>query len=77
MGEGWKYERKPTDCGNGGDDFTELQFVQDGCFTGRIESDHENSHLFLSPYSVKELGNADTHFGVGAGQGGGGGFLPF
>jgi hypothetical protein len=28
---------------------TKLELVQDGGFTGSIETDHQNSHLFLSP----------------------------
>ena len=28
--------------------FTELEFVKDGGFTGGIETDHEDTHLFLA-----------------------------
>ena len=28
-----------TDCGNGGDDFTELEFVEDGGFSSGIKAD--------------------------------------
>ena len=28
-----------TDCGDGGDDFTELKFVEDGCFASGIKAD--------------------------------------
>jgi hypothetical protein len=30
--------RLPTDCGDGGDDFTQLQLVQNGSFTGGIQA---------------------------------------
>ena len=32
-----------TDGGDGSDDFTELKLVENGGFTGGIESDHENT----------------------------------
>jgi hypothetical protein len=32
-----------TNGGNGGDDFSELQFVQDSGLTGGIETDHQNT----------------------------------
>jgi hypothetical protein len=38
-----------TNGRDGGDDFTELQLVKDGGFTGSIETDHQNSHLLLAP----------------------------
>jgi hypothetical protein len=28
--------------------FTKLELVKNGCFTGSIETDHQDSHLFLS-----------------------------
>lgn len=39
---------KRTDSGNGGDDFAEFQFVQDGRFTGGIQSNHQYTHFFLT-----------------------------
>lgn len=38
-----------ADGGDGGDNFTKLELVEDGGFTGGIESDHQNSHLLLAP----------------------------
>ena len=32
-----------TNCWNCGDDFTELELVEDGRLAGSIETDHENS----------------------------------
>lgn len=36
-----------TDSGNGGNYFSQLEFVKDGGFTGGIKTNHENSHLLL------------------------------
>ena len=36
-----------TDSRDRGDDFTELELVQDGGLTGGIETNHQNSHFFL------------------------------
>ena len=38
-----------TDCGNGGDDFTQLQLVQNSGLSCSVETDHENAHLLSSP----------------------------
>lgn len=38
-----------TDGGDGSDDFTELQLVQDGGLSGGVETDHQNTHLLLPP----------------------------
>jgi hypothetical protein len=32
--------------------FTKLELVQDRCFTGSIETDHQDSHLFLAELSL-------------------------
>ena len=50
-----------TDCGNGGDDFTELQLVQNGGLSGGVETNHEDSHLLLAPQAVEQLGEGKTH----------------
>lgn len=50
-----------TNSGDGGDDFTKLQLVQNGGFTGGIETDHENSHLLLPPQLVENLRKGETH----------------
>lgn len=41
--------RRLTDCGDGGNNFTELQLIQNGSLSGSVETDHENSHLLLPP----------------------------
>jgi len=43
----WVCQR--TDCGDRGDNFTQLQLVQNCRFTGSIETDHQNAHLFPPP----------------------------
>ena len=52
-----------TDCGDGGDDFTELQLVENGGLSGGIETDHKNSHLLLSPETVEQTRECETHVG--------------
>jgi hypothetical protein len=54
-----------TDCGNGGDDFTELELVEDSGLSGGIETNHEDSHLLLAPQAVEQLGEGKTHVGGG------------
>jgi len=44
-----------TDCRDGCDNFTELQLVQNCSLSGGIQTNHQNSHLLLSPELVKEL----------------------
>lgn len=61
VGGGWTKAR--TDCGDGGDDFTELQLVEDGGLSGGIETNHENSHLLLSPETVEQTRECETHVG--------------
>jgi hypothetical protein len=38
-----------TNGGDRGDDFTELQLVQNGRLSGSIEANHQNTHLLLAP----------------------------
>lgn len=38
-----------TDGGDGSDDFTELQLVQNGGLSGSVKTDHQNTHLLLPP----------------------------
>jgi len=44
-----------SNCGDGCDDFTELQLVQNCGLSGSIQTNHQNSHLLLSPELIKEL----------------------
>jgi hypothetical protein len=52
-----------TNCGNSGDDFTELQLVKNGGLSGGIETNHQDSHLLLAPQAVEQLGESETHIG--------------
>lgn len=42
-----------TDSGNGGNDFAELELVQNRGLSGCVKTDHQDSHLLLTPQSVK------------------------
>ena len=52
-----------TDCGDGGDDLSQLQLVKDCGFTSCIQSNHENSHLFFAKEAFEEGGEHVTHVG--------------
>jgi len=55
-----------SNCRNGCDNFTKLQLVENGSLSGSIQTDHQNSHLLLSPETVEDLGKCETHdCGVG------------
>jgi hypothetical protein len=45
-----------TNGGDSGDDFTQLQFVQNGGLTGGVQTNHQNTHFLVAEESVKELG---------------------
>lgn len=38
-----------TDRRDCGDDFTELQLVEDGGLSGSVKTDHQDSHLLATP----------------------------
>lgn len=38
-----------TDCRDGGDDFTQLQLIEDGGLSCSVQTDHQNSHLLFTP----------------------------
>jgi hypothetical protein len=39
---------------NGCDNLAELELVQDGCLTGGVQADHQNSHLLLAEQTRKQ-----------------------
>jgi len=43
-----------ANCGNSGDDFAELKLVENGSLSGSVKSDHQDSHLLLSPQPVEQ-----------------------
>lgn len=55
--------RRLTDRGDGGDDFTQLQLVQNGGLSCGVKSDHQNSHLLLPPYLIEQSREGETHGG--------------
>lgn len=48
-----------TDGGDSGDDFAELELVENGGLSGSIQTHHENSHLLLG--EIQEFCNPQTH----------------
>lgn len=50
-----------TDCGDGGDDFTELELVQDGRLARCVETNHQDAHLLLAPEAIEQLRERETH----------------
>lgn len=50
-----------TDGRNGRDNFTELELVENRRLSGGVKTDHQNSHLLLSPKLVEDLGKRETH----------------
>ena len=50
-----------TDCRDGSNNFTEFQLVQDRSFSGSIKTDHQDSHLLLSPELIEQLRERETH----------------
>ena len=51
-----------TNCGNSGDDFAEFELVQNGGFTGSVETDHQDSHLLLGKEPRHQTGDRQPHF---------------
>jgi hypothetical protein len=57
-----------TDGRDGGDDFTELELVQNGGLAGSVETDHQNSHLLLveneeEADGIRQFRSCHTHLG--------------
>ena len=52
---------KLTNSGDGGDNLTELELVQNGGLTSSIKTNHENPHLLLGKKPAKQLGERQTH----------------
>jgi len=50
-----------TDCGNCCNNFTELELVQNGGLSSSIQTNHQDSHLLLSPELIEELRKCETH----------------
>jgi hypothetical protein len=52
-----------TNGRDGGDDFAQLQLVQDGSLSSRIQADHQDTHLLLAPEAIEQLRECETHGG--------------
>ena len=52
-----------TNCRDGGNNFAQLKFIQNSCFSGRIQTDHKDPH-FLFAEKIFEHAHEKTH-GVG------------
>lgn len=43
-----------TDCRDSGDDLAKLELIENGSLSGSVKSNHQDSHLLLSPESVEQ-----------------------
>jgi hypothetical protein len=50
-----------TDGGDGGDDLTDLELIEDVSFTDSVETDHEDLHLLLDEQPAEELPEREPH----------------
>lgn len=50
-----------TDGRDGGHDFTKLELVQNSGLSGGVKTNHQNTHLLLSPELIKQLRERETH----------------
>lgn len=50
-----------TDGRDGGNDFAQLELVQDGSLTGGIQTDHKDAHFLLAEEARKQFGDGETH----------------
>jgi len=44
-----------TDGGDGGDNLAKLELVENGGFTGSIQTDHKDAHLLLAEEAREQL----------------------
>ena len=56
-------EKRTTDSGDGGDNFSQLEFVEDGGFPCSIKAHHEDPHLFLPKEVLKQACKHVPHLG--------------
>ena len=50
-----------ADGGNGGDDLAQLELVQNGRLTGRVQADHQNSHLLFAKEAAEKICEQVAH----------------
>ncbi|GMS94578.1 hypothetical protein PENTCL1PPCAC_16753, partial [Pristionchus entomophagus] len=49
--------------GNSSDQLSQLQFVQDGCLSGAVESKHQNAHALICSEKAPEASEDESHSG--------------
>jgi hypothetical protein len=54
-------DERRTYGGDGGDDLAELELVEDGGLTGRVETNHEDPHLLLGEEAAEQLREREPH----------------
>lgn len=52
-----------TNSWDSSDDFTELKLIKNGSLSGSIQTNHQDSHLLLSPELIEQLRKCETHAG--------------
>jgi hypothetical protein len=57
-------DERLTDSGDGGDDLSELELVEDGGLTGSIEPNHQNPHLLLGEEAAEQLREREPHLSL-------------
>ncbi len=60
-GNGNGGEERLTNGRNGRYDLAQLELVQDRGLAGRVEPDHQDSHLLLTPQLIEQFGDLKTH----------------
>lgn len=46
---------------NSSHNLSQFELVEDGSFTSRVQTDHEDSHFLLAEKASESLGNSETH----------------
>ena len=54
-------DERRTYGGDGGDDLAELELVEDGGLTSRVETNHEDPHLLLGEEAAEQLPEREPH----------------
>jgi len=54
-------DERRTYGGDGGDDLAELELVEDGGLTSRVETNHEDPHLLLGEEAAEQLREREPH----------------
>jgi hypothetical protein len=57
-----------TDGGDSGYDLSELELVEDGRLSGRVQPNHKDSHFLLSKQTLEQVRENVAHGGAGGGD---------